>query len=84
MFRDLLPLTALSHSAPMLSDATEEGRELKELSDLTEPALEPTGGTPGPDLLSGPADQGEGDEAVDRHRDHQGQEGVEGGEWNKY
>ena len=47
MFRDLFPLTALSHSAPVLSDATEEGRELKELSDLTEPALEPISDPPG-------------------------------------
>ena len=45
MFRDLLPLTAPSHS--VLSDATEEGRELKEFSDRTEPALEPISDPPG-------------------------------------
>ena len=47
MFRDLVPLTAPSHSAPMLSDATDEGRELKEFSDRTDPALEPISDPPG-------------------------------------
>ena len=47
MFRDLFPPAAASHSVPVPSEATEQGLELNELSDLTEPALEPISEPPG-------------------------------------